>query len=422
MGINIQMTEKEYLQQGNKKNPLGMIPRNWKILRLGDMCYNKGDYGLNAPAIDYSNNMPTYLRITDIDDNGKFRTEDIKSVDNPMAKDYYLKDGDIVFARTGATVGKTYLYNPKDGQLVYAGFLIKFSPNRDIILPYYLKIYTETNMYKNWVAVVSQRSGQPGINAFEYCSFKMLVPPIDEQKKIVAILSEWDKAIELQTKLIEKLELRKRALRQRLLTGRVRLNGYSGTWETKYLRELFVERNETENNHLPLLSITADKGVILQSESEKRDNSNEDKSKYKRICPNDIGYNTMRMWQGRSALSNIEGIVSPAYTVVTPNIGVNPLFIISIIQLPRTIYDFWSHSQGLVDDTLNCKFSNFSQVKVSIPTLKEQTEISTVLIIANKEIELAKTKLSSLINQKQGLMQQLLTGKKELYETDYTSY
>lgn len=252
MGINIQMTEKEYLQQGNKKNPLGMIPRNWKVLRLGDMCYNKGDYGLNAPAIDYSNNMPTYLRITDIDDNGKFRTEDIKSVDNPMAKDYYLKDGDIVFTRTGATVGKTYLYNPKDGQLVYAGFLIKFSPNRDIILPYYLKIYTETNMYKNWVAVVSQRSGQPGINASEYCSFKMLVPPIDEQKKIVAILSEWDKAIELQTKLIERLELRKRALMQRLLTCRVQLKGYSGIWERKQLSEIgiFLSSNTLSRDKL----------------------------------------------------------------------------------------------------------------------------------------------------------------------------
>lgn len=240
------MREKESLPQGYKASSLGIIPQDWNVLRLGDVCSNNGDYGLNAPAIDYSINMPTYLRITDIDENGKFCTGDMKSVDNPMTKNYYLKDGDIVFARTGATVGKTYLYNKKDGRLVYAGFLIKFSPNDKRILPYYLKVYTETKMYWNWVAVVSQRSGQPGINASEYCSFKMIVPPIEEQKKIAEILSEWDKAIELQTKLIEKLEMRKRALMQRLLTGHVRLNGYSVEWENVRLeQENIIDKRRT---------------------------------------------------------------------------------------------------------------------------------------------------------------------------------
>ena len=122
----------------------------------------------------------------------------------------------------------------------------------------------------------------------------------------------------------------------------------------------------------------------------------------------------MRMWQGRSALSGMEGIVSPAYTIVIPNGNVNPFFIISLIQQPRVVYDFWAHSQGLVDDTLNCKFPNFSQVKVLIPSLAEQTAIAEVLMSADKEIEIAKTKLSSFRNQKRGLMQQLLTGKKRV--------
>ena len=229
------MIKKDCIPQGYKKTPLGVIPQNWNLVRLGDLCSNTGEYGLNAPAIDYSTNMPTYLRITDIDENGKFRKEDIKSVDSPIAKDYYLKNGDIVFARTGATVGKTYLYDSQDGELVYAGFLIKFTPDIQKLLPYYLKIYTETKMYWHWVSITSQRSGQPGINASEYCSFKMIIPPIEEQKKIAKLLSEWDKAIELQTKLIEKLELRKRALMQRLLTGRVRLNGFSDKWQVKLL-------------------------------------------------------------------------------------------------------------------------------------------------------------------------------------------
>ena len=148
------MTNKEkHIPQGYKDSPLGIIPKEWEVKRLGDLCYNQGDYGLNAPATDYSVDLPTYLRITDIDDNGKFNSTDKKSVNSPISENYYLSYGDIVFARTGATVGKTYLYNVKDGQLVYAGFLIKFSPNLHLLLPYFLKAHTETQHYNNWVSV-----------------------------------------------------------------------------------------------------------------------------------------------------------------------------------------------------------------------------------------------------------------------------
>lgn len=408
------MNKDKHIPQGYKDSPLGIIPKEWEVKRLGDLCYNQGDYGLNAPATDYSVDLPTYLRITDIDDNGKFIHVEKKSVNNISVDDYCLKNGDIVFARTGATVGKTYLYDKRDGKLVYAGFLIKFSPNPTKLLSYYLKANTETQNYKNWVSITSQRSGQPGINATEYCSYRIAVPPIKEQEQICTVLQLWDTAIEKQLELIEKLTLRKRALMQQLLTGKKRLPGFSGDWKEVKLGEVFDERNETNRDDLPLLSITGDKGVIYQSDSDKRDISNDDKSKYKRICPNDIGYNTMRMWQGRSALSELEGIVSPAYTIVTPRKNVNVKFMALLIQQPRVVYDFWTHSQGLVSDTLNCKYPDFCQVKVRIPTKQEQTAIASVLVQADKEIELANEILANLKSQKRGLMQQLLTGKNRI--------
>ena len=223
--------DKHILPQGYKNSPIGIIPKEWEVKRLGSLCINNGDYGLNAPATDYSVDLPTYLRITDIDDNGKFIHINKKSVNSPMVNEYYLKEGDIVFARTGATVGKTYLYNNKDGKLVYAGFLIRFSPNPIKLLPHFLKAHTETQNYKNWVSITSQRSGQPGINAAEYCSFKFAVPPIEEQKKICSILQLWDTSIEKQLELIEKLKLRKRALMLQLLTGKKRLPGFSEEWK-----------------------------------------------------------------------------------------------------------------------------------------------------------------------------------------------
>ena len=175
-----------------------------------------------------------------------------------------------------------------------------------------------------------------------------------------------------------------------------------------------TERNETNRGDLPLLSITGDKGVIYQSESDKRDISNEDKSKYKRICPNDIGYNTMRMWQGRSALSELEGIVSPAYTIVIPKDNVDVRFMAMLIQQPRVVYGFWTHSQGLVSDTLNCKYPDFCQVKVTIPSKEEQAVIADCFVEIDKEIEIQKQKLSDLQEQKKGLMQVLLTGKRRI--------
>jgi type I restriction enzyme S subunit len=408
------MKKNQHIPSGYKPSPLGIIPEDWEVKRLGDLCKNKGDYGLNAPATDYSVNLPTYLRITDIDDNGNFIHSAKKSVDNLSAKEYYLKDGDIVFARTGATVGKTYLYDVRDGQLVYAGFLIKFSPNPNKLIPYYLKAHTETKDYTNWVAITSQRSGQPGINAAEYCSLKLAIPPIEEQERICNVLQLWDTTIAKQTALIEQLTLRKRGLMQQLLTGKKRLKGFSGEWKEVRLGEVFDERNETNCDNLPLLSITGDKGVIYQSESDKRDISNEDKSKYKRICPNDIGYNTMRMWQGRSALSELEGIVSPAYTIVTPKDNIDVRFMAMLIQQPRIVYSFWTHSQGLVSDTLNCKYPDFSQVKVSIPSKEEQTAIANFFVGLDKEIELANKKLAATQEQKRGLMQVLLSGEKRI--------
>ena len=402
------------IPQGYKATPLGIIPQEWEVKRLGDLCCNQGDYGINAPAVAYSNDLPTYLRITDISDDGKFIIDNKASVNSPNSENYHLKEGDIVFARTGATVGKTYLYDPADGDLVFAGFLIRFSPNERKIIPYYLKTYTATAAYWYWVKIISQRSGQPGINAAEYSSLQLPVPPLAEQKKIAEVLGLWDKAIEKQSQLIEQLTLRKSGLMQQLLTAKRRLPGFSNPWKVHKLHKLFKERNETNRTDLPLLSITGDKGVILQTESEKRDTSNDDKSKYKRIAKGDIGYNTMRMWQGRSALSGMEGIVSPAYTIVVPNTDVDGYYMSLLFKQPRLVYDFWIHSQGLVGDTLNCKYRDFGQVRISCPSYIEQKAIANVLTAADREIELAQQKLELLRQQKHGLMQQLLTGKKRI--------
>lgn len=259
-----------------------------------------------------------------------------------------------------------------------------------------------------------QGAGRYKLTKESLSKIQIPIPPLPEQKAIANVLGTWDKAIHKTGQLIAQKEQRKKWLMQNLLMGKKRLKRFGGEWKEMNLGYMFTERNEIRFFDLPLLSI-GQNGVYPQDESVKKDTSNEDKSKYKRICPGDIGYNTMRMWQGRSALSQLEGIVSPAYTVVTPKKNADSLFFSYLFKIPKMTNLFWRNSQGLVDDTLNCKFNDFRIIKILLPqTKEEQTDIAKVLQAADKEISLLKAKAEKLREQKKGLMQQLLTGKKRL--------
>ncbi len=196
----------------------------WKEVKLGDCSILSGDYGINAAGVEYNEGLPKYLRITDIDDSGLLKTESMVSVDSPDSHKYLLENEDIVFARTGASVGKHYVHNQnRYGSLVFAGFLIRFRLNKNILLPNFLKAYLSTSEYWNWVSIMSQRSGQPGINGKEYGILKVPIPTIHEQQKIASVLSAADKEIELLKNELERLQQQKKGMMQVLLTGEVRV-------------------------------------------------------------------------------------------------------------------------------------------------------------------------------------------------------
>lgn len=409
------------IPQGYKSSPLGIIPQEWEVKRLRDLCCNQGDYGINAPAVAYSKNLPTYLRITDISDDGKFIIDNKASVNSPNSESYHLKEGDIVFARTGATVGKTYLYDSADGDLVFAGFLIRFSPNKQKIIPYYLKTYTNTVAYWRWVKITSQRSGQPGINAAEYSSLLLPVPPLAEQQKIVEILGTWDKAIEKQSQLIEQLILRKRGLMQQLLSAKRRLPGFSDPWKVCIMQQLFTPVTTVNDGkpHLPM-TISAKLGLISQQNKFDRVIAGDSLKKYTLIRYGDFAYNKgnsnlyemgcIYQLKEKSALVPFvyicfrakESVCGDFYQQYFLNHGLDR-------QLKRIIT---SGARG--DGLLNVDKKDFFSLKIIYPSFEEQTAIAEVLTAADREIELAQQKLELLRQQKRGLMQQLLTGKKRV--------
>jgi len=209
---------------------------NGNTIGLKTLLKHSPQYGLNAASIDFSPNLPTYIRITDISDDGRFKAENAKSVNHPDLASYYLEEGDLVIARTGASVGKTYLYDSKDGPLVYAGFLIKVSPDSRKLLPKYLKIYTETQSFKNWIAMMSTRSGQPGINSREIEKMSLWVPPIAYQRQVCRVIQTADQEVEKYQTKLEKLKQQKRFLLNNLVTGTIRLPQFTSPKSTEKSR------------------------------------------------------------------------------------------------------------------------------------------------------------------------------------------
>ena len=271
--------------------------------------------------------------------------------------------------------------------------------------------YQLQNSYHS-IRKLSNTGNQENLNAEIIKNFKIPWPDELEQQKIAAILSTQDKVIELKEKLLAQKQQQKKYLMQQLLTGKKRLPGFCEKWTRKQLGELFENRVEINRSDLGLLAITSTRGILPRDCLDLKDNSSEDKSKYLRICPGDIGYNTMRMWQGVSAYSEYEGIVSPAYTILAPMEGVYSRYFAYLFKTQSVIFSFYRFSQGLVDDTRNLKYENFKKISVSIPSkVAEQRAIVQILSTADHEIELLQKSIEAEKQKKKALMQLLLTGK-----------
>ena len=209
--------------KGYKSSELGEIPEDWEVKTLRNMLAESPKYGINAPAVELSRDTPAYIRITDISNDGYYRPTENVGVRSVFSEQYILHVNDIVLARTGASVGKSYFYKVEDGKLVYAGFLIKISPLQQILNSSYLFQFMKTKQYWDWVVVNSMRSGQPGINGAEFASMLIPTPSINEQTAIATILTDMDSELTTLVQKLAKARDLKQGMMQQLLTGRIRL-------------------------------------------------------------------------------------------------------------------------------------------------------------------------------------------------------
>ena len=216
----------------------------WEQRKLGDVA-SSFDYGLNAAATEYDG-QNKYLRITDIDDEThEFSKSDLTTplADLAMSADYLLKEGDLLFARTGASVGKTYLYRQFDGMVYFAGFLIRARIGEGAD-PEFAYQATLTDAYKKYVAITSQRSGQPGVNAQEYADYQLMLPSKTEQQQIGMTLRSLDDLITLHQRKYDKLVIFKKSMLEKMFpkdgesVPEIRFAGFTDPWEQRKLGEL----------------------------------------------------------------------------------------------------------------------------------------------------------------------------------------
>ena len=211
--IDLQQQELHSLDQLVKSRFIELfIGKGYPTKTVDEVSLGKGEYGAQSASIEYDPTRPRYVRITDINDDGTLNDDVVASINPDDDEQYRLEYGDFMFARMGATVGKTYAFIT--GNQIFAGYLIRYKLNQKLINPRYLFWYTKLDEYWNWVKLNQSGAAQPGINAKKYGSLRIPVPPIEQQEQFAAFVEQTDKSKLAVQKGLQELEILKKSLTQ----------------------------------------------------------------------------------------------------------------------------------------------------------------------------------------------------------------
>ena len=370
----------------------------WKEIELKKIS-NEIAYGMNAAAKAYDGENK-YIRITDIDEiSNKYSDKDIVSPDGVLDNKFLVKENDILFARTGASTGKTYLYDKNDGKMYYAGFLIKASIiNHD---SNFIFQQTKTTKYNRWVKIMSMRSGQPGINSQEYGSYKFSITSLDEEKDISTFLSLLDKKIDLQNNKILSLQKLKKGILE---------NIFKSDYPKVCLKDILKERKLYSEKGLDYPHVTLSKdGIYDKGDRYNRDFLvKSDEKQYKITKLNDLCYNPANLKFGVICLNEYgSAIFSPIYVTFEIDKEVNPKYIKYYTMRNNFINAVRKYEQGTVYERMAVSPEDFLRFDIKLPDRKTQDEIVNKIDLLDNKINLESKLLEELELLKKGLMQNM---------------
>ena len=396
---------------GYKKTAAGIIPEEWKQVRISDVCT------VNPLRSKEQDLQVTFLGMADVSEEGRLINPSIVDYSTVCKGFTPFERGDILVAKITPCFenGKGADTSTLPTQQGYGSTEFHVLRSKDIEKGYLFLHTTSYEFRKKLESEMSGSAGQKRVQADSIASYLLGLPSVGEQCQIAEIISAQNRIIELKEKLLSEKQRQKKYLMQQLLTGKKRLPGFCGEWKKMAIGTFISEIDDrtTENNQHEILSVTKN-GILRQSDHFNRQIASEDNTGYKILRCGNLAFSSMNLWMGSvDVLEDYDiGIISPAYKVFAFNnqfmdIGFGRQF----MRSEPMIWQYKMNSeQGASIVRRNLDIKALLSTKVSIPGLDEQMAITTVLRSADKEIDLLRQSIAQEKQKKKALMQLLLTG------------
>ena len=416
------MNNNQHTPSGYKPSPLGIIPEDWEVKRLGEIFTFKN--GVNAGKDSYGEGV-RFVNTMDVLNNEYITGKILRgrvAINEKTKNEFLVSFGDVLFNRTSETreeVGCSTVYLDNE-DAVFGGFVIRARDiDTNILKPRFKQYCFQPSYIRNQISALGNGAIRYNLGQEDLSKVNLLIPTKVEQEAIVSVISLWDTAIAKQTALIEQLTLRKRGLMQQLLTGKKRLKGFEGEWKKCAIKSFAKEVSikNTYNKDYIVLSCTKYDGLVPSLEYFGKQIYSNDLSTYKVVPKNHFAYATNHIEEGsigyQAQYDN--GLISPMYTVFkTDKEKIDNTYLFAVLKSHHLIHLYQAMMEGSINRRGGLRWDSFSTIKVDLPSLEEQKAISAFLYNADKEIEIQKQKLAAMQEQKKGLMQVLLTGERRI--------
>lgn len=411
---------------------IGKIPEGWETIRIKYLLSFINGYAFDSQDLVLDYKYPV-IRIGDIKD-GAIDYNNCQGIhDNSNLGNYQIQENDILIAMSGATVGKVGLVN--DTREAYINQRVGIIRTNQYKFMFYS---LSTKSFVDYILLKANGSAQPNVSSNMLGEFHICLPPLHEQQAIADYLdrqcSHIDSIIEKTKTSIEEYKKLMQSIITQAVTKGVRgdrsmkdsgiewIGEIPEEWDVLRIASLYEERSEPGSEDLPILTVSINTGVsdreLSDEESERVFVRSEDKTKYARVYPGDLTYNMMRAWQGAFGAVRVDGMVSPAYVIAKPKREIDSRYMEALLRTSDAKEEMKRYSYGIADFRLRLYWAYFKVIKVCLPSLEEQREISDYIDMKSTEIEALKEKkelfISELESCKKSMIYEYVTGKKEI--------
>ena len=391
----------------------------WEQRKLGD--FGKATGGTSIESEFSEDGIYKVISIGSYSENSVYNDQGIRAIKSDKTSNRVLNRNDLTMilndkTTSGNIIGRVLLIE-ESGIYVYNQRTERIEINLDEYDSVFLYEMLNAPNIREKIIKQAQGNTQIYVNWTAISLLKYMIPSKEEQVKIGEYLHSISNLITLhQRKCDDTKELKKYMLQKMFPKNgekfpEIRFKGFTEAWEQRKLGEVLKERTERAKGDEELLSVTIANGVIRQIDSEKRNTASEDRSNYKIVKKGDVPYNSMRMWQGAVGNSKYNGIVSPAYTILTPTSEANGKFFMELFKKKSTLQIFQRWSQGLTSDTWNLKYPILSSIQFAIPSVEEQEKIAEYFSSLDHLITLHQRKCDTLKELKKYMLQNMFPKK-----------